>query len=285
MCGGGESKRILRALRARARIAERWDNACGMRKPHSDRDRSWARRVLLVGASIGAFIVLPVWLPVGIVGRSDTPTPPVRSTESPAASAPTSSSPSMSSQPRSSEPPASESAPRVAAGDKARISIPAIGVRGVTTVFYWGSPDDAPGTRIQDTGRLAASIGSAGGVGPGRVGNLIVTGHRTSAGAPLGRLPELHNHDHVLVTFDDMVYDYEITGSLWITFHDPESYALQVAPVPGHPGRRATRPMITLSTCATPEDRAAGRTELDELGNPPHRIDKIGVLVDVRPAR
>lgn len=170
-------------------------------------------------------------------------------------------------------------------GDRARIFIPAIDLRPTTTVFYRGSPDDAPGTDIQDTGRLAASIGSKGGVGPGQIGNLIVTGHRTSARGPLRDLPALRRGDHVLVVFEGMVYDYRITGSLWVTFHDPDSYALQVAPVPGHPGRRPTKPMITLSTCATPEDRAAGLTEFDELGNPPHRIVRIGVLVDVRPHR
>lgn len=40
--------------------------------------------------------------------------------------------------------------------------------------------------------------------------------------------------------------------------------------------------MITLSTCATPEDRAAGNHWSDALGNLEHRIDKIGVLVAVR---
>jgi sortase A len=42
--------------------------------------------------------------------------------------------------------------------------------------------------------------------------------------------------------------------------------------------------MITLSTCATPEDHAAGNYWADRFGNPEHRIDKIGVLTDVRPA-
>ena len=42
--------------------------------------------------------------------------------------------------------------------------------------------------------------------------------------------------------------------------------------------------MITLSTCATPEDHAAGNYWADELDNPEHRIDKIGVLERVRPA-
>ena len=42
--------------------------------------------------------------------------------------------------------------------------------------------------------------------------------------------------------------------------------------------------MITLSTCATPEDHAAGNFWSDELGNPEHRINKIGTLVSRRPA-
>jgi sortase A len=42
--------------------------------------------------------------------------------------------------------------------------------------------------------------------------------------------------------------------------------------------------MITLSTCATPEDHAAGNYWKDQFGNPEHRIDKVGVLVGTRPA-
>ena len=53
----------------------------------------------------------------------------------------------------------------------------------------------------------------------------------------------------------------------------------QVDAATGRPGETATRAMITLSTCATPEDRAAGNFWSDEFGNPEHRIDKIGVLV------
>jgi sortase A len=37
--------------------------------------------------------------------------------------------------------------------------------------------------------------------------------------------------------------------------------------------------MITLSTCSTLEDHAAGNWWADRFGNPEHRIDKIGVLV------
>jgi sortase A len=67
-----------------------------------------------------------------------------------------------------------------------------------------------------------------------------------------------------------------------VSFRSPASLRAQRAAVPGRPGVPATRAMITLSTCATPEDRAAGNYWSDEFGNPEHRIDKIGVLVAMR---
>jgi sortase A len=120
-------------------------------------------------------------------------------------------------------------------------------------------------------------------VAPGQVGNHIVTGHRLSAGGPLLRLPELRRGDRVRVVSGGTGYVYAVTGTLRVSFRSEASKALQTAPVPGHPGRPATRPMITLSTCATPEDRAAGNFWADRFGNPEHRIDKIGVLVATRP--
>ena len=54
----------------------------------------------------------------------------------------------------------------------------------------------------------------------------------------------------------------------------------------GKPGKTPTRGFITISTCATFEDHAAGNYWTDQFGNPEHRIDKIGVLVKrvARPA-
>jgi sortase A len=51
------------------------------------------------------------------------------------------------------------------------------------------------------------------------------------------------------------------------------------AAVPGRPGAPPRRAFLTLSTCATWEDHAAGNYWVDELHNPEHRLDKIGVLV------
>jgi len=166
---------------------------------------------------------------------------------------------------------------------RAWLSIPAIGVDRLLVVAYRGTADDRPGTRIQDRGHAATPRGPRGGVGPGEVGNFVVTAHRTTAGRPFGKLPRVRAGDHVLVEAGETVYDYRITRTMTISFRSARDRARQSAPVPGRLGEVATQPMITLSTCATPEDHAAGNFWADALGNPEHRIDKVGVLVDVRP--
>jgi sortase A len=164
------------------------------------------------------------------------------------------------------------------------MSIPAIGIRRLRVVAYTGTADDRPGTRIQDRGVAASPRGRAGGVGPGEIGNFIVTGHRVSHGRPLGRVPELRTGDHILITVGRTVYDYRITRTMTISFREPAEKAQQNAAVPGRPGVTPTQAMITISTCATPEDHAAGNYWHDELGNPEHRINKIGTLVATRRA-
>jgi sortase A len=150
-------------------------------------------------------------------------------------------------------------------------------------VAYRGSPDDAPGTRIQDGGVAASPHGPRGGVGPGGIGNYIVTAHRTSSTQAFADLPGLRTGDRVHVVAGGTRYTYRVTGTRSTSFRSARSLERQSAAVPGHPGRPPTRAMITLSTCATPEDHSRGNYWADEFGNPEHRIDKIGVLVAVRP--
>ncbi|WP_327287311.1 class E sortase [Streptomyces sp. NBC_01198] len=166
----------------------------------------------------------------------------------------------------------------------ASMTIPSIGITSLRIVPYKGTTDDAPGTRIQDRGIAATPYGPHGGVGPGQVGNYLVTGHRIAAGGPLNRVPELKVGDRVTVTAAGTVYTYKITGTRVTSFRSEHSLAEQRAAVPGFPGKRPTQAMITVSTCATPEDDAAGNHWRDAEGNPEHRIDKIGVLVDTRQA-
>ncbi|MGW2583342.1 class E sortase [Streptomyces virginiae] len=158
------------------------------------------------------------------------------------------------------------------------LSIPAAGVTGLRVVPYEGTTDDVPGTRIQDLGVAASPYGKRGGVGPGQVGNFLITAHRLSAGGPLGRLPTVAPGDTVQVTVGAVVYTYEITETRKTSFRSERSLGEQRAEVPGKPGAAPTQAMITISTCATPEDHAEGNFWSDAQGNPEHRIDKIGVL-------
>ncbi len=164
------------------------------------------------------------------------------------------------------------------------VSVPELGMRGFAVVRYRGSPDDGPGTDLQNAGEMASPRGPRGGVGPGDVGNFIVTGHRLSGTAPLRNSPSLRRGDRIRVRSGDTLFVYEVRRTRWTSFREPASLRAQRAPVPGRPGETATRAMITLSTCATPEDHAVGNYWSDEFDNPEHRIDKIGVLVATRPA-
>lgn len=199
--------------------------------------------------------------------RSPAPPPPW---VSPYSAAP---SPSEASEPD----PAPE--PR-----RAFLTVPRLGLRDFPVVRYVGSPDDAPGTAIQNEGDLASPRGPGGGVAAGEIGNHIVTGHRLSSTEPFRYLPSLPHGSRVLVRVADTVHVYEVRRTRRTSFRSEASLAAQRAPVPGRPGVQATRPMITLSTCATLEDHAAGNYWSDEFDNPEHRIDKIGVLVATRPA-
>ena len=167
---------------------------------------------------------------------------------------------------------------------KMSITIPSIGIRSLSVLPHKGQADDRRGTRIQNRGVAASPRGRRGGVGPGQIGNLIITAHRTSAGGPFRELPSLRKGEHILITSDGMIYDYVVTRTMTISFRSARDITRQSAPVPGRLGRPATQPMITLSTCATPEDHARGNYWKDEFGNPEHRIDKVGVLVATRPA-
>ena len=189
--------------------------------------------------------------------------------------------PTEPSPPRTAEPAwrTSDGSPR-----QALMSIPAIDVRALPVVPYRGSPDDRPGTRIQNGGVAASPHGPRGGVGPGGVGNYLVTAHRTSSTRAFEDLPRLRVGDRVHVVAGGTRYVYRVTATRSTSFRSTKSLARQSAAVPGHPGRTPTRAMITLSTCATPEDHARGNYWADEFGNPAHRIDKIGVLVATRPA-
>ncbi|SEC48824.1 sortase A [Nocardioides exalbidus] len=219
-------------------------------------------------------------------GTTSAPATP----STPATPSPTSPTPEATTTAPTEEPtaePTAEPTSEPAAVPEPRrsfVTIPAIGLRDFPVVRYRGSPDDAPGTALQDAGEMASPRGPRGGTAPGEVGNYIVTGHRLTGTAPLRSSPSLVRGDRILVRTGDTVFVYEVRRTRWTSFRRPASLRAQRAEVPGHPDETATRPMITLSTCATLEDHANGNYWADRFDNPEHRIDKIGVLVDTRPA-
>jgi sortase A len=178
------------------------------------------------------------------------------------------------SAPRPTGPRTSDGAPAAA-----RLAIPALDIHGLRVVPYRGWTDDAAGTAIQNRGLAASPHGPRGGVGPGGVGNYQITAHRLSSTRAFEFLPRLRHGQKAVVETARWRHVYEIRQTRRTSFRSPRSLAEQRAAVPGHPGRKATQAMITLSTCATVEDHAAGNFWADEFDNPEHRIDKVGVLV------
>lgn len=193
---------------------------------------------------------------------------------------PSGSSPSSSPTPVAD---ATEAVSRFTVSDghprRARLSIPALGIRDLAVVPYRGRTDDARGTRIQDGGVAASPYGPHGGVGPGGLGNYQVTAHRTSSTQAFRMLPSLRVGQRVMVEAGGVRYIYEIRRTRETSFRSSRSLAEQRAAVPGRPGAQPTQAFLTLSTCATLEDHAQGNYWADEFKNPEHRIDKIGVLV------
>ncbi len=266
MCGGADSRRAGQA-------GPRVGGLCTL----------LAGALLLAGCSAMADATGPRQPdePAGEASRA-LPAPPQRPPAEPSASKGTREQ--SAAEPVQSQRPGRAQRPKRPEPRRSFLRIPAIGVVDVPVLRYRGSPDDAAGTRIQNRGPTASPRGPRGGVGPGDVGNFIVTGHRTSHSAPFADLPVLRAGDVAVVRSGGHAYTYRVTRTRWTSFRSPRSLAAQSAEVPGRPGRKAVRPWLTLSTCATPEDHANGNYWSDRFGNPEHRIDKIAALVDVRPA-
>jgi len=202
----------------------------------------------------------------------------VRPQESSAPTVTRSPSPEPTPTPAPTGPATSDGRPR-----DARLTIRAIGIDGLRVVAYRGFTDDRRGTVIQYRGKAASPHGPDGGVGPGGIGNYQVTAHRLSSTQAFIDLPRLRRGDRIEVEAGDVRYVYEVTKTRRVSFRSPASLAKQRAEVPGKPGAVADRAYITLSTCATIEDHAAGNFWADEFDNPEHRIDKIGELVATEP--
>jgi sortase A len=80
---------------------------------------------------------------------------------------------------------------------------------------------------------------------PGEVGNVVLSGHRTTYGAPFERFDELTPGAAVVLETRDTWFTYRVTGSEIVS-----PRAVEVTyPVPGEPGATPTRRLLTMTTC------------------------------------
>ncbi len=101
-------------------------------------------------------------------------------------------------------------------------------VEGVNLADLRKGPGHFPGTQL-----------------PGQVGNFVVSGHRTTYGAPFGRVDELRSGDPIVVETRDAWYTYRVTTSEIVA-----PSAIDVTyPVPHQEGEPASRALLTLTSC------------------------------------
>jgi len=117
----------------------------------------------------------------------------------------------------------------------ARIYLPTLGrkevhvvVEGVSHADLKKGPGHFPGTDL-----------------PGALGNVVISGHRTTYGAPFNRLDELHPGDAIVLETRTTFYTYVVQklfvvkpSAIGVTYH-----------VPDHPGAVPTQRLLTLTTC------------------------------------
>lgn len=89
---------------------------------------------------------------------------------------------------------------------------------------------------------------------PGQIGNFVLSGHRTTYGAPFNRLGELRRGDAIVIETRTSWYVYDVTSIEIVLPNDLNV----IAPVPDRPGVAPTKAMITLTTC-NPEFSATQR--------------------------
>jgi sortase A len=80
---------------------------------------------------------------------------------------------------------------------------------------------------------------------PGEVGNLVISGHRTTYGAPFADVDRLVPGDAVVVETRDRWFTYRVTGTRIVA---PTAVEVTL-PVPGQPGAEPTERLLTLTTC------------------------------------
>jgi sortase A len=89
---------------------------------------------------------------------------------------------------------------------------------------------------------------------PGQLGNVVLAGHRTTYGAPFGRLDELRAGDDIVVQTVAGTFTYRVRTTEVVA---PSAVEVML-PVPGRADATPTESLITLITC-TPKYSARNR--------------------------
>jgi sortase A len=110
-------------------------------------------------------------------------------------------------------------------------------VEGVNTGDLEKGPGHYPGTAL-----------------PGVIGNMVVSGHRTTYGHPFNQVDELQNGDAINIQVRSKTYTYKVIRQEIV---DPSDTAV-ILPVPGKFGVKPTQKLLTLTTC-NPKYSAAQR--------------------------
>lgn len=80
---------------------------------------------------------------------------------------------------------------------------------------------------------------------PGEIGNAVLSGHRTTYGAPFEDLDRLLAGDAIVVETRDTWFTYRVTGTEIVA---PTAVEVTL-PVPKQPGVAPTKAVLTLTTC------------------------------------
>lgn len=117
----------------------------------------------------------------------------------------------------------------------ARIYLPTLGkdqvdvvVEGISHEDLKTGPGHYPGTAL-----------------PGEIGNMVISGHRTTYGAPFNRVDELKTGAPIVIETADAFFTYDVTGE---TIVDPSAVGVTY-PVPNRPKATPTERLLTLTTC------------------------------------
>ena len=101
-------------------------------------------------------------------------------------------------------------------------------VEGVTVRALKKGPGHYPGTAL-----------------PGQIGNFVVSGHRTTYGAPFGRLDDLEVGDPIVIETRDVWFTYTVTSKEVVRPTEIEV----TYPIPRDAETTPTKALITLTTC------------------------------------